>query len=327
MMDLTNEKRELYLEGEYVNIAQRGCIGDGITDNTSLLQSILNECAESGKIVFIPKGIFITGELKIPDNTYIKGEVLGELKLKSGREYILYVGENVNATIKDIRLTGNNPVEFNTVAGTEKGIKMEKCQRVLLENLLISGFNATGIHVTEVGYNSQSHYYRNIHIDNVRCEKNYYGLYIGPRGEYLQVVNSSFGGNNIGCFNGGGNNIFSNCAFNRNQHGFHLRGGSGYPNNTHASASSCQFNHNRGDSLRATNVDVGFMFTGCQFYDGLLTLENCVGVVINASEGGTWRLNATGAKDKNLMTACFFYQGFSADNNDGTLILNNNIYR
>lgn len=323
---LTNSKTNISFT-DYVNIKDAGCIGDEIFDNTEKLQAIINECASLWKVVFIPKGTFIVANLNIPNNSVIKGSVYGELKLKNGSEYIFNIGSNVNATIEDITLLGNNTVEFNPIAGPEKGIKLYQCQRVLLKNLNIIGFNATGIHISEVGYNSQSSYYRNIHIDNVRCEKNYYGLYLGKRAEYVQVINSTFGANHIGCFNGGGNNMFSNCAFNRNQHGFHLVGGSGFPNNTHASATGCQFNHNRGDSLNALNVDVGFMFTGCQFFDGLLTLENCVGVVFTGCEGGTWRLQASGTSSKNLMTACFFYTGFSSNTNNGTLILNNNIYR
>lgn len=308
-----------------VDITEKGCIGDGLTLNTTL-QSIIDECSKNGEIIFIPKGEFLTEGLIIRNNTHIIGTLDSTIVLNKNsiNKHCLLIGKGVNAIISNINIKGSNTEEYCPNRGEYIGIYVEQCERVLLDNILVEGFDKSGLYCTEIGYNNISEYYKNLHVRDCRFEKNSYGITLYRRAEYVQFTNVTSAKNNIGCVNAGGNNMFSNCSFNRNKSGMYVVGGSDYPNNSHGSAVSCQFNHNLDESLVCNNVDVGYMFVGCQFYDGDIKINNSKGIILNACEGGTWSISGNGEANKNMITSSFFYTKPTIIN-DGTLIFNNNI--
>jgi glucan 1,3-beta-glucosidase len=61
---------------DIVNVKEHGAKGDGSTDDTAILNSILNSTAGTGKIVYFPHGYYVvTDTLYIPPNSSIFGEV------------------------------------------------------------------------------------------------------------------------------------------------------------------------------------------------------------------------------------------------------------
>ncbi len=71
----TTRKKKDIVVSEYPYCA----VGDGQTLNTSAIQRAINDCGKSGR-VFIPKGIFLTGALRLYPNTEIYIEEGGVLK-------------------------------------------------------------------------------------------------------------------------------------------------------------------------------------------------------------------------------------------------------
>lgn len=58
-----------------VSVKSQGAIGDGRTDDTAKIQSILNSNANSGKVVFFDSGIYlVSNTITVPVNTRIIGE-------------------------------------------------------------------------------------------------------------------------------------------------------------------------------------------------------------------------------------------------------------
>ncbi|MGL5918351.1 MAG: hypothetical protein ACRCYM_03805, partial [Cetobacterium sp.] len=213
--------------------------------------------------------------------------------------------------IENIHVLGKNEIVRQNVKGNGVGWYLDGCLSVLLNNCSASGWNDSGIKIKSTGYSSSAQYYKVPVLNNFRAFKNYIGIKNDVRGEYCQLNGCIAGENYIGYFTGGGNNMVVNSQFNRNQNGARVVGGTTdgvtYPNNSHASFTGCQFNHNIDDSIRFVNVEVGYMLTGSQFFDGDIVLEGSTkGVVINGSEGGTWSINSS-STGQNLISNCYFY--------------------
>ena len=96
---------------DYISIADSGAIGDGTTDNSSKIQSVINRAAAIGVPVFVPKGDFlISNTLVIGANTKIYG-IKGEsiIKLKSGtNKAILRADSSAGIWIEGITFITND---------------------------------------------------------------------------------------------------------------------------------------------------------------------------------------------------------------------------
>ena len=213
---------------------------------------------------------------------------------------------NSNCELRNFVIDGGNKTNPTTemVKGNRRGISINNKTRITLSNVTITGFNEYGLYVTQVGYNHE--YYQNLKLDNVNCEFNYVGIIFDTRAEYIQTTNSICAKNFIGCINRGGNNLFTNCMFNRNVHGYMVQGGSEYPNHGHSSASNCSFNHNYESGLIAKDVTIGYIFNGCQLFDGDLILENSTGIQFTCGEIGTIKIVVNGG-NYNLIKDNFCY--------------------
>ena len=196
---------------------------------------------------------------------------------------------------------------------------------------MFRGFDKTGLFVESQGADTAAgnHYSYNLMINACRFEQSYYGMMFNVRAEYANVVGSIFGQNYWGAFVGGGNNQFSNCQFNSNQNGLREVGGTTdgvtYPNNSHNSFTGCQFNHNSSHSVKLDNVEVGIMFTGCQFFDGIMEFTGSTkGVIFTGCEGGTWR-HYSRQTGQVMYTDCYFFTQPMIENNNGNTIYLNNM--
>lgn len=158
------------------NVKSFGAKGDGVTDDTNALQSIISQ----GGNITIPDGTFICGTIAIPSNTHIKGSANTIIKFKPGsnvsgfystamfinanfptyklpsatdREAI--VGLNENITIENITFDGaDNPVYVLQFI-TSDYVKVKNCKIK----------NAKGaLDLRSVRYS----YFNNIECDNIK---------------------------------------------------------------------------------------------------------------------------------------------------------------
>lgn len=66
---------ETLLSAQFSSVRVAGAKGDGVTDDTAALQSIINSATSAGNIVYIDYGIYkITGSITIPPGARIVGE-------------------------------------------------------------------------------------------------------------------------------------------------------------------------------------------------------------------------------------------------------------
>jgi len=61
-------------------ITDYGAVGDGLKDNTRIIQKLIDRCSTSGGMVVIPKGVFMTSTLILKDNVHLQLSEGSELK-------------------------------------------------------------------------------------------------------------------------------------------------------------------------------------------------------------------------------------------------------
>lgn len=77
-----------------INISERGAVGDGFTDNTTIIQNAIDECSQNAGTVVIPSGKFLTRTLFLKSNVqlYLEfgAELLGSTDLQSYHDVTPY---------------------------------------------------------------------------------------------------------------------------------------------------------------------------------------------------------------------------------------------
>lgn len=121
--DTTNKITELknsLKDPTFINVKDYGAKGDGTTDDTDIIQSVLNN--NLGKTIYFPKGVYIiTKSLILPDNATLLGET-HESQLKANANNISILtndkfiankynadvsGTRCNITIANLSINGN----------------------------------------------------------------------------------------------------------------------------------------------------------------------------------------------------------------------------
>lgn len=282
-----------------------GLDNTGNVDVTADFQKVLND--NQGKDLFLPAGTYKVGSLTIPSNTRLAS--ISAILKQSAPANMLNIGSNTdNVLIQGLTLIGTNLTEKPSTEISSKAIFVNGSLSVSLKDLIIRGFG-TGVEWTQTGYNKSQKYSYSGNLTNISVFQCYYGYRSNTRGEFFNVVGCRASLCRFGAWIGGGNNMISNCQFNNNGNGAYLIGNN-MDNHGHGSFTGCQFNHNSGGkSIWFNGVDIGYMVSGCQFFDGQVLLEgNTKGVIFSACEGGTWTINDnTTAGYDNLMMCCFFY--------------------
>lgn len=88
-------------------ITRYGAVGDDSTDNTTAIQSAVNQCAQSGDPVFVPHGIFQSDQISLANGVTIYGAgYFSCIKLKnSGNDYVI-ANTNGSVYVDDVLVYG-----------------------------------------------------------------------------------------------------------------------------------------------------------------------------------------------------------------------------
>ena len=189
-------------------------------------------------------------------------------------------------TVENLTFTGaDEPIELNGEIGKRHAIGwfIPENQYGIIRGCRISQFDGSGILLQDTSTPTD----HSVTISDCHIYGNMVGIYIRKNSEYNKVINCGITWNYYGCLNRGGNNIFSNCGFDRNVVGMQVDADEGN-NQGHGSISNCTFNHTD------NNTGYGLIVKGTgrelignsQFWYSNIRLQSTNGNIINGCEFG-----------------------------------------
>lgn len=263
----------------------------GVTyDSTEDIQNAL----ETYKNVVLTGGeYYVSDTIVMPDDSTIRG--FGE----ATKIYLINTTEESTNCI--LQATSNNTIEgisfylFNgnhskptavSQLGNVDGVRViNEAYVTRIINCNFYGFNRAGIYIHTVGHTPCY----SVVVENCKSLFCHYGIDIHYRAEYACISNCICNSCYIGIINNGGNNLLSNCHFDKNVIGYSCDTTSmESANEGHGTAHGCSFNHNDVYGIHYRSGSHGFMFIGCQIYYGHIYLRSTSGVAfIGCMIGGT----------------------------------------
>lgn len=246
----------------------------------------ISDLVAAGGHIKLGPGSYICGSgndgVDIPANTVIEGDGLSRtiVWIKSGTTTMFKI-TNPNIEFRNLMLAGTETLNISaSAARTQTGVFVSKdatagtdARRCLFDNVCITQFGLYGLHIENTGSDGGLVHTPPVRIHNCYFIDNFFGLHLNIRAEYNLITDSIFTQNNQAIWNIGGNNQIDNCMLNNNKIAF--IGNSQHDNDSHSSITGCQFNHNTQHAVYVFNMDNGYLFTGCQFYDAKIELMNC----------------------------------------------------
>lgn len=240
-------------------------------------------------IIELPEGVFTVKQTESLANKRITGQGIEKTILKAVASASMPMISVVSATdfcLENLTLTHSDSAsDIISSSDGYVGLDITDSTNVFINRVLFRGWGNTCLKIHQ-------NIFKDFKIANCIFEYSYIGLWLDTRAEFIQVDNCSMYKCFVGCINGGGNNLFSNCMFNFNNQGFALNTGA---NDGHGSCVGCQFNHNTRYPILAQDLVNGFIFSGCQAFYGTINLINSFGIVMDACELGDIRFDDHGS--------------------------------
>lgn len=263
------------------------------TDRTVEIAALL---ANTGYCQLGPGKFYVTN-LHMPASSTLYGSGNAtELILSDTATEGYVVRVNTKCTVRDLSITSPNAISVSKNIGERHGIMYcgtydtdanSGGLHISISNVYISNFTGGAITCYNTGYSINSF----LSVSDAIITNCNVGINISYWSEYHRFTNVVSNNCYYGCINNGGNNMFVNCAFNKNQVAFIIDNSKGDQKNTaHGSVLGCTFNHsgdNMGYAIQIYNSNIGYIFEGCQFFYSKILLDNAAGIVFTSCNFGT----------------------------------------
>jgi hypothetical protein len=245
------------------NVMSYGAVGDGITDDTSAIQSALN----SNQAIYFPPGKYLCGALNAMNCPRIYGSGDSSI-LKSKGDMTLLTIKRDGFAIDDLAVEGSNNVLFTN----ELGIAItEPLNQIRISRVTLRDFRGNSALYTS---NCNS-WYNTAFISDCMFLNNNKGFYSDIRGEYITLTGCNFNENIVAAHIKGGNIHIVGCAMNGNAEAFVIEG---VPvgNDSHGIIDSCAINHCSVYGFRIFNIHLGFTISNCHMYESAISINDTV---------------------------------------------------
>lgn len=164
----------------WFDVKAYGAVGDGSTDDTTAINSAITAASAAGGIVFIPAGTFISSQVVMKSNVWLRGagRNVTTLKLKAASNQSLVVlsaATTQDTLLTDLTLEGN---ATNQSAGNWHGLNYDNTGQVTLRRNTVERVYAThckgdGFHF-EAGFSGEGP-----QTDLIAYFNDRHGIYVG----------------------------------------------------------------------------------------------------------------------------------------------------
>lgn len=248
------------------NVKDYGLLGDGITDDSAALNTLLNTTAPTGSTIYFPPGNYIinTPVIVLDKQFFWDGAFATIIANSNGRICDISSTTDLASKWKFTNLifkgTGSGSNQYGFYFSANSG-------SFVFDNCSFDDFGGGGVAVANTN-NSTS-------LGGLFNGCKFYDNIIGidaslSRAEYLQIIGCDFFTNGTGIICNSGNILINGCNINYNTIGISLLNG---VNDSHGIISSNNINHNT-TNLSINGISYGMTFSNNNFYQGNFSIIN-----------------------------------------------------
>lgn len=261
------------------NVLSYGLVGDGTTNNSTALNTLLNTTASSGATIFFPDGVYLlnTGITILDKQFTFLGSGGATIKTTSNITLLSISSTTAGAdkwTFNNLKFTGNN------TGAAQTGISFtDNAGEFIFNNCIFSSFLDSAIKVANIETNDVLGGI----INSCQFLSNT-GICVNllTRGEYVTINSSIFTLNGTGILTIAGNTIVNGCNLAYNGTGIEVASGT---NNGHGIISNCNINHNTTYGLNIHDNASGMTITHCHVIaNASVRIANTTGVIIDGGQ-------------------------------------------
>ncbi|GGH45915.1 hypothetical protein GCM10008014_08250 [Paenibacillus silvae] len=250
----------------FVDIKNLGAVGDGVFDNTTIIQEAINN-SSYGTVIWIPVGSFKVLQLDITNKQGVCISGYGELKGSANTatvslKGVINITNSADITIENINISG-------VYSGADdRGIWIADSHNVNVRQNRITNFSQEAIYIWGANDSVQS----TNHIYDNYIYSNNFGIKMAINAEYYHIHRNKLINNTWGIYGAFGNCRLDNNQILMNGYGVYLDSSLG-SNPDHTSISGNVINHNKNIGLYMANL-----------VNGMQVVDN----QILSTVGGSW---------------------------------------
>lgn len=256
----------------YINIDKLGAIGDGLTDNSTVIQNAIDSAILVNKPLFIPNGEYLTTGLVVNGELTIFG---------NGDKSILFT--NTNSTLLEVTNNGFRMYDLQlkgTTGTSQVGVVVNTVKDYLISRVKFNTFGGIGINLFgTVISDSFAGSVNDCYFLDCRT-----GIQVENRHEYVNFSNNVINGSSsMGYLLYGGNFNINGGYVTQCIKGIYVVGGT---NDSHGIIDGVMINHNT-TALTTQDITLGLVVSDCQLHGTIIYLLRSKGLMFNGCEFGT----------------------------------------
>jgi hypothetical protein len=277
----------------YATPEEYGAVGDGSTNDATALQSCIDDARGC---MLGRKNYRTTTSLVLSSNDIIMGQGSASIISTVSNITILDV-QGIEVTIKDLSLDGDDTGAQRGIGVSGNGSFTSYRYHVIIDGVRTTDMASAGVYITNViGNSSGTQHQGGVQVSNSIFSSGGTGILSDTRGEYNTFSNCKANMNTTGVRFNGGNNNWTGGHITDNTTGVFIGSGT---NDGHAAMVGALVNHNT-TNVQSTSTATGYLFVGCYFYAGNITLTTTTRIKFHNCEFSTLTISA------NTSTLCEF---------------------
>ncbi len=270
-----------------------GAAGDGSTNDATALQSCIDD---SRGCMLGRKNYRTTTSLVMSSNDVLIGQGAASIISTVSNITILDI-QGTEVTVADLSLDGDDSGAQRGIAYSGNGGFTSYRYHIIIDKVRFTDFASAAIYGTNViGNSSGTQHQGGAQVSNCIISSCGTGILMDTRGEYNTFSNNKVNTSTTGVRFNGGNNSWTGGHITDNSTGVFIGSGT---NDGHAVMSGALVNHNT-TNVQSTSTATGYLFVGCYFYAGNITLTTTTRIKFHNCEFSTLTISA------NTSTLCEF---------------------